>query len=52
MANRPDDIVDQIAGTESAVTALVGYHPHTGKNAALAYPIGGVSGVRTKHEKA
>jgi hypothetical protein len=27
-------------------------HPHSGKNAALAYPIGSVSDVRTKHEKA
>ena len=52
MANRTDDIVDQIAGAESAVTALVGNHPHSKKNTALAHPIGSVSDVRTKHEKA
>ena len=52
MADGANDIIYKSVGAESAMTAFVCYHPNSGENAALAHPIGSVSDVRTKHEKA
>jgi hypothetical protein len=43
VANRPDNVVDQIIGAESTVSALVSDDPYSGEDAALAHPIRGIS---------
>ena len=43
VANRTNNVVDQITGAESTVAALVSDDPYSGEDAALAYPIRGIA---------
>jgi hypothetical protein len=48
VANRTDNVIDQITGAESTMAALVSDDPNSGEDAALAQPVGGVAAV--EHE--